>query len=436
MARKGIDRSNPSRRSLLLGALAVSGALTRSARAQTATLQVVTSFPEELTARYEQEFEKLHPGANVQFIWKHSREALEQLSLPDQGGADVYWAPARSNFPLLRDQGAFRKYIADRTVLPGRLGDQQLSDPSGMFEAYDIAGYGVVFNPELLKSRQLEAPRVWRALAEEVYANQTVMPIANKVGYAPALYDIILQAEGWMQGWALISEIAGNSQLVASGSGPTNLVKEGRAPLGLSIDFIALSAQSNGLPVAFAYPDQTAFLPSHIAITATTHKCELARAFIDFALSKSGQKLMTETDSARHPARPDAYEGKAPTMVDPFALSRNASFAYDAEIGRKRLGLIATIFDVAITERHAKIASLWRAIHAADRKSAGEATHSALNEARRLVGLLPVSARDLADPAFLESFSNRDAIDATVTQKWRAELDAAHGKAAELLAHI
>jgi len=218
MARKPLDRANPSRRSVLVGALAASGALARPVLAQTATLQVVTSFPEELTTRYEQEFEKARAGAHVQFVWKQSRDALEQLSRADQGGADVYWAPSLSNFPILRDRGALRALEVDRAVLPGKLGAQQLSDPSGFFEAYDIAGYGVAINPALLAERGLEAPRAWRDLAAPAYAGQIVMPLANKVGFSPALYDIILQSEGWEEGWALLSEIGGGSEPLAQGA--------------------------------------------------------------------------------------------------------------------------------------------------------------------------------------------------------------------------
>ncbi len=272
MARKTMNRSFPSRRSVLLGALAASGVLARPALAQTATLRVVTSFPEELTTRYEQEFEKTHPGAHVQFVWKQSRDALEMLSLADQGGADVYWAPSLGNFPLLRDRGALRAFAVDRAVLPGKLGAQRLSDASGYFEAYDIAGYGVAINPALLAERGLKPPRAWRDLAAPAYAGQIVMPLASKVGFSPALYDIILQSEGWEAGWALLSEIAGNSELLAQGGGPVGAVKEGRAPLGLTIDFLALQARANGLPVDFVYPERTAFLPGHVAILAKTQQ--------------------------------------------------------------------------------------------------------------------------------------------------------------------
>ena len=61
---------------------------------------VVTSFPEELTTRYEREFERSHPQSHVRFIWKQSRDALAELAKPEQGGADVYWAPAPANFAL------------------------------------------------------------------------------------------------------------------------------------------------------------------------------------------------------------------------------------------------------------------------------------------------------------------------------------------------
>jgi len=436
MARKPLDRANPSRRSVLLGALAASGALARPVLAQTATLQVVTSFPEELTTRYEQEFEKAHAGAHLQFVWKQSRDALEQLSRADQGGADVYWAASLGNFPILRDRGALRALEVDRAVLPGKLGAQQLSDPSGFFEAYDVAGYGVAINPALLAERGLKAPRAWRDLAAPAYAGQIVMPLAGKVGFAPALYDIILQSEGWEEGWALLSEIGGASELLAQGGGPVSAVKEGQAPLGLTIDFLALQARANGSPVDFVYPERTAFLPGHVAITATTRQFELAKTFVDFTLSRAGQRLMMESDSSRHPARPDAYEGKrAAANVDPFALPPSASFAYDTEIGRRRPGLVVALFEVMLNERRAKIAPLWRAIHAAEaKKPSGEA--AALKEARRLVGLVPVSARDASDPTFLERFAKRDAIDPALIQKWRAEIDAAQTQAQDLLAGL
>ena len=139
------------------------------------TIVIVTSFPEELTTRYEREFERSHPQIHVQFVWKQSRDALAELIKPEQGGADIYWAPSPTNFALLRDRGAFRKISVDRAALPGRLGAQPLSDPTALYEAYDVAGYGIVANPRPLAAAGLSAPRRWRDLASSEYARRMAM---------------------------------------------------------------------------------------------------------------------------------------------------------------------------------------------------------------------------------------------------------------------
>lgn len=431
----------PSRRALLAGLPAALGAALVSRRAHAAgdALVVVTSFPEELTTRYEAEFEKAQPDLHVQFVWKQSRDALALLSQQDQGGVDVYWAPSLGNFPILRDRGAFRPLAVDRAALPGRLGAQPICDPKGMFEAYDLAGYGIVYDPAALAALGVAVPRRWSDLAAPALAGRIAMPLAGKVGFSPALYDIILQAEGWERGWALLAEIAGSAQLSGSGPGPTGAVKEGRAALGLTIDFLALGAQANGAGVGFAYPERTAFLPGHIAITAATRRPEAARAFVDFALSTKGQKLLMEADSSRHPARPDAYAGKAERIVDPFALPEGSFFDYDAEIGRRRPGLISVLFDLSIAERHAETVAFWRALHAAEARLAATPAVSAAEtvaEARKLAGFVPVSAAEASEPALLDRFSGRDVKDPDLAGRWRAEIGAARAEAARQLASL
>lgn len=398
------------------------------------TITVVTSFPEELTTRYEREFERSHPHIHVRFVWKQSRDALAELAKPEQGGADVYWAPAPANFALLRDRGAFRKVTADRAALPGRLGQQQLSDPAGLYEAYDVAGYGIVANPSALAAAGLSAPRRWRDLASPEYARRLAMPIASKVGFSPALYDILLQSEGWDAGWRLISEMAGEATLLDSGVAPTASVREGKAALALTIDFIAEIAKANGAPVEMIYPERTAFLPAHVAMTAGSEHVAAAQAFIDFLLSTDGQRLMMERDSRRHPARPDVYQSAPQGFADPFALPASTLLDYDSEIGRRRPPLIALLFDLAIVEGHAESAELWRNIQDAEKKFAGNAkAMAALREAKRLAGFIPVSESDARAAPFLERFARRDAIDPQQIAQWREEIGAARRQARDLV---
>lgn len=398
------------------------------------TIVVVTSFPEELSTRYEREFERRHPQIHVQFVWKQARDAFAELAKPEQGGADVYWAPALANFALLRDKGAFRRISVDRAALPGRLGAQALSDPEALYEAFDVAGYGVVANPGALAAAGLTRPRRWRDLAAPEYARRTAIPIASKVGFSPALYDVILQSEGWDAGWRLLSEIAGEATLLDSGVAPTASVREGKAALALTIDFFAESAKANGAPVEMIYPARTAFLPAHVAMTASSKHVAAAQTFIDFLLSKDGQQLMMERDSRRHPARPDAYQSAPEGLVDPFTLPASAILDYDFEIGRRRPPLIKLLFDLAIVEGHPESAELWRKIHAAEKTFAGDAhVMAALGEAKRHAGFIPVSERDAGASAFLERFARGDVVDPQQIAQWRGEIAAARQKARDLV---
>ncbi|MFO1124039.1 MAG: extracellular solute-binding protein [Methylocystis sp.] len=402
--------------------------------AEQQTVVVVTSFPEELTTRYEREFERIRPDVHVQFVWKQSRDALAELTKPEQGGADIYWAPSPSNFALLRDRGAFRSLSVDRAALPGRLGAQQLSDPTGLYEAYDVAGYGIAANSGALAAAGLSAPRRWRDLASPEYARRLAMPIAGKVGFSPALYDILLQSEGWTEGWRLLGEMAGEATLLDSGSGPTASVREGKAALALTIDFIAEIARANGAPVEMIYPEGAAFLPAHVAMTVGAKHVGEAQAFIDFLLSKDGQQLMMERDSRRHPARPDAYQNAPAGFVNPFALPASTILDYDAEIGRRRPPLVTLLFDLAIVEGHADNAELWRKIHDAEKKFAADAKAIAvIGEAKKLAGFVPVAETDSRAAAFLERFARREAVDPQQIVQWRDQIATARRQARDLI---
>lgn len=424
-------------RSLLAASTILIWPALAQAHAEESKIVVVTSFPEELTTRYEQEFEKRHPGVHVQYVWKQSRDALLELGKPDQGGADVYWAPTLANFSILNERGAFRPIKVDRAVLPGKLANQQISDPAGRFEAFDVAGYGVVMNAPLAAAEKLPAPRRWSDLARPDRAHRLVMPIPAKVGFSPALYDILLQSEGWDAGWSLLSEMAGEAALLDQGALPTAQVREGKAVFGLTIDFFASSAMANGAPLEMIYPERTAFLPAHIAMTASTKHAEAAQAFIDFALSKDGQKLMMERDSMRHPARPDAYEEKPAALADPFKLPSDVILNYDFDIGRRRPPLITLLFDLVIVENHAENAALWRAIHAAEKKDgASEPRAGALAEARQLASYVPVSSVEARDASFLGRFASKNTIDQATVAKWREDIAAARRKARDLIASL
>jgi ABC-type Fe3+ transport system substrate-binding protein len=394
------------------------------------TVDVVTSYRERLTTKFEEAFERRHPGLHLQIIWKGSRDAMEMFAGKDQPNADVYWSPAPENFRTLAARGAFQRLNIDRSVIPGKIGSQKLSDENEQYEAAEVAGYGVAVNNEVLKERKLPAPEAWRDLAAPSFANQVVMPIAGRDGFSPTLYDVILQSEGWAAGWSLISEIGANAQF-AQGPILAAMVAEGKVAAGLTIDFIAQSAAANGRPVSMIYPRRTAFSPAHIAILKAAAHPGAAQAFVDFVLSVEGQVLLMHPDIARHAIRPDAYAKAAAGTLNPFS-SADRLFAYDRELTRNRRMLISLLAEVAIAGLHDQSAELWRRIQQSEaRGDLGSEARQRLAKARELAGYIPVTADESINEAYLKQVGDGqgDALKA----KWREQIEQAHKQALALL---
>ncbi|WP_050764035.1 ABC transporter substrate-binding protein [Beijerinckia indica] len=397
-------------------------------------LTVVTSYPEEVSGLFLKAFETAHPEISVHLLWQQGRDAYKLLSREDHGGVDVYWATSSDNFPRLRREGAFQKLDIDRTGLPGAIGADRLSDPDNYYEAFEVAGYGLAYGPKALWQDKAP-PGDWHAAANPALTGKVILPRAEKVGFAPSLYEIILQGEGWENGWALLSEIGGNGVLSAQGHTMEPLV-EGSAALALTIDFIPLAAAANGEQVAIAYPEKTAFLPAHVAQLQGSHHPQAAKTFIEFLLSAEGQKLLLQPDVGRHPIRPDVYP-KEGAFENPFRLPPSTLIAFDHKLGGARRTLIARLFEIAITERHEALVSLWRGIQQAEaalRNRPDDIKAKQVAEARRLAGFVPVSAAQAQDFDFLARMDRRPSlVPAEVSAQWAQAIDEARTRATALL---
>lgn len=417
--------------SALIASCAVASLPATSAQAKE-NLTVVTGYTDDFAQTFAKAFETKYPDIAVTILHKSGRDALAFLAAEGHGGADVYWA-ASGNFAKLADKNAFAPLKVDRSVLPAKIGAMPICDPQGRYEAFELAGYGLAY--ALWKSEP--SPQTWQAAARPGLAGKVIMP-TERVGFASALYEIILQGEGWDKGWALLSEIAGNATLIDHPHG-FDAIETGQAALSLTIDFHALDAAEKGKAIGVAYPQKTAFLPAYVAELAGAPHAKAAESFIAFLLSQEGQKLMRKPGINRYPVRPDLY---AAGDVNPF--KRTDLVAYDPDLTEARRPLDAALFDAAIVATHDKRVALWQKIHAAEHHLAAQPNagvpnneaQSVVLEARRLAGFVPVSQKDAEDKTFLAQFSAASGPPAATPAAWRSALDAAYDKALALLAKL
>jgi ABC-type Fe3+ transport system substrate-binding protein len=438
------NRFSASRRRLLLGLGAGAGSLLATPLLAAGKAQerqpvvVVTSYNDEVFSRFEAGFEKAYPQYKLQLVWRMPHDAMPYLSQPKQGGADVYWSASPRNFAALAAAGAWQPLGIALDGLPKTVGNARLADANGLYTATEMAGYGFIVNPAALARLGLAEPKDWTDLTAPAYEGQIVMPNPARVGFAPVMVDILLQAYGWEKGWAVWSGIAGNAgTLMDRGSTfVTDEVGSGRRAVGLSIDFFAVSAIANGAPLRFTYPAHSGINPAHIAITKNAANPAGARAFAQFVLAASGgQKIITNRDIHKLPVRPAAYRDLPAEYFNPFAAADKGVFDYDGDLGRDRLGLVSALFDQMLIREHGELVALWQRLHQA------EARHLDITVVRKLLESPPIRAAEADDPALQLQFRNRlegaepGAIGA-IEQRWQEGSQANRAEAGRLLSQL
>lgn len=365
------------------------------------TVVVMTSYHEEMMTRVEDAFARAYPQYRLQILWRQGFDALPYLLQTKQGGVDVYWAPSPGNFSRLAAAGSWQPLAIDLDGLPERIGGMPLRDEEGLYQATELAGYGFAINAEVLAELGVPMLRDWPDLLDARLRGRVALPDAGRVGFAPVLLDIVLQAYGWERGWAFWSELAGQSRLVSRGGTLVNdEVASGRAAVGLSIDFFVASARANGEQVEFVYPAHGGLNPAHIAITAHSRELPGARAFVQFVLSEQGQALLADPDIRKLPVRPSTYAQLPADYHDPFEAARQGAYDYQ-DAPRERLALVSSLFSQWLGMPHEQLSELWARLHAA------EAAGHDVQAIRTLLSTPPLSDSEAASAELLALFTAR-----------------------------
>jgi phosphoglycerate transport regulatory protein PgtC len=403
------------------------------------TLTVLTAYHEEVVAQFETTFERDHPDIDVKIIWRMPHDALPYLRQRNQGGVDVYWSASLHNYLQLKQEGAWQKLKLDRDGLPEMLGVMPLIDPDGFYCATEMAGYGFVVNPGYLKNHRLPEPKTWQDLIDTRYSGHIALPVPSRFGFAPLMIDSILQQYGWERGWALLSELAGNAQLLEHNrSFITDVVGSGELGIAPSLDFFANSARANGAPLQLLYPEPVAYSPAHIAVTASTRQPQAAQQFVEFILSAKGQRLLFHPDIRKLPVRPAVYADKPEGQFDPFEAAVLHSPVYDPSTALPRLAVQNALFDLFLTERHDQLKPLWQRLHELETQNGR--SNEKLVEVRHLLTAAPISL-DLASDIFVQQNFEKRIKDAdadmqakSLENTWRSDISRNYQRAEQLLA--
>ncbi len=269
------------RRWLLAGA----AVLPAAARAAPRRLVLYTSQPDRIATETVAAFNRVHPQIGVEVFRSGTTAVMNRLAAEFLAGSpkpDVLLiADAMSLEALKADHRLARYPGADVAGLPA-----QAVDPQRFYFGTKLITTGFMVN-----ARAPFRPRSWPDLLRPPARGSVVLPSPLYSG--AAMITVGALAQNAALGPDYLARLAANRAIAVQGNGQVlTAVATGQSLFGIGVDFMALNAARKGSPVRFAFPaDGATAVTEPVAILATARNPDGARAFVDFLLSPSGQRL-------------------------------------------------------------------------------------------------------------------------------------------------
>lgn len=285
--------SRPLLLSLLFLAQLLLGLLpTPASSTEQPTLTVVASYDNK--GEIFTEFHK-KTGILIHFLDMPAGEILARTEA--DGGkplADLWFGGTIDGFVKAREQGLLEVYRSPQAEeIP-----EAYKDPEGYWTGVSLVLSGLLINNDLLAERNLALPKLWADLVRPEYKEQLLLadPAISTATFATvaALLHKMGEEEGWRYFQALVANAA---YITKSGSDPQKKVLSGQIPVALVPLASELIRGKGKSPAVAVFPkDGLPSMAAGVAIFKNARNPEGAKAFVDWALSLEGQKIIQAKD--------------------------------------------------------------------------------------------------------------------------------------------
>ena len=339
------------------------------------TITIISPHGREIQAEFERAFKAKNPNAKLK--WQDqggSSEALRfvlaqfatKTNKDDGIGADVFFGGGLESFMELEEDGLLESLPAHPDI-PDAINGVPLKGAKNQWSGAALSGFGILYNKSIATRDNLPVPQTWGDLGKKELFGRVELADPRKSGSAHVAYEIILQTNGWDNGWKILAATAGNARaFIESSSTLVNDVSSGEAVFVPAIDFYgrAKIAQAGAEKLGYISPKgQSVITPDPIGILRGAPNEKLAEAFVAFVLSPEGQKLwMLKQGSVGGPKEEALYRmAVLPSLykpipkdslieVDPFTLKNERS--YDSKIAAARRKILDDLIGAVLIDPH------------------------------------------------------------------------------------
>ncbi|GLK91039.1 putative 2-aminoethylphosphonate ABC transporter substrate-binding protein [Pseudomonas turukhanskensis] len=304
-------------------------------------LTVYTAMENEQLAGYKKAFEAKYPDIEIKWVRDSTGIITAKLlAEKDNPRADVIWGLYASSVALMGKEGMLEAYApAGLDKIDAKFRDTRTPP---LWVGNGVEATAICVNAAEAKKQNLPIPTSWEDLTKPVYQGKIVMPNPASSGTGYSAVNAWLQIMGEEKGWAFMDKLHANiGQYTHSGSKPCTQAAMGEYPIGISLDFRAVTLKRQGAPLEIVLPTEGLGLDiNSVALIKGSKNLEAAKKLEDFAVSE--QAFLLYQPNAAALARPE-FNVKLAEMPEAY---------YDR--------LITVDFDKAGAQR-AAVLEKWRA---------------------------------------------------------------------------
>ena len=238
-----------------------------------------------------------------------------------------------------------------------------------------VSSFGFTYNRMVIQQYGLPEPKKWEDLASPLYAKY--LPARQLVGIADPtqstsntrIYEIILQAKGWEEGWKILTLMAANSMIYQGSGDVRDAVIRGDIAVGITIDFYGYMAMNVNPDCKYVAPEgETIVNVDPIAIINSTKYPVHAAAFVAWVLSEfGGQQIWLDKEINRLPINPRTFDTQAGAQRQDLKqsfeeLMRGSFINFNETLSALWVNSIVYYFKATLVNAHDDLQAAWAQI--------------------------------------------------------------------------